>query len=32
VKAGKSAEELARGWQRDLVEFKSRRQKYLIYE
>jgi uncharacterized protein YbbC (DUF1343 family) len=32
VKAGKSADELARGWQRELDEFKARRQKYLIYE
>jgi uncharacterized protein YbbC (DUF1343 family) len=32
LKAGKSAEELERGWQRELDEFRARRQKYLVYE
>jgi uncharacterized protein YbbC (DUF1343 family) len=31
VKAGKSVEELERGWQPALDEFKARRQKYLLY-
>ena len=32
LKAGKSAEELERGWQPELDAFKARRQKYLLYE
>jgi uncharacterized protein YbbC (DUF1343 family) len=32
LKAGKSAEELERGWQADLEAFKLRRQKYLLYD
>ncbi len=32
LKAGKSAEELERGWQAELDAFKARRQKYLLYE
>jgi uncharacterized protein YbbC (DUF1343 family) len=32
VKAGKPVEELERGWQKDLDEFKLRRQKYLLYQ
>jgi uncharacterized protein YbbC (DUF1343 family)/CubicO group peptidase (beta-lactamase class C family) len=32
AKAGKPVEELERGWQKDLDEFKLRRQKYLLYQ
>ena len=32
LKAGKSSEELERGWQSDLEAFKARRRKYLLYD
>ncbi len=32
LKAGKSAEDLERGWQSELEAFKARRQKHLLYE